>query len=234
MLTTSARTFADAAAPHRLESQVSNWSGEKATIGDHVVSDHSGFGFSLDRSPVDLVVAGRRLRIPRNWITEASVSNGDMRLGLHATYPELDGVTVDNIGLFKGPPHETVVGRRKYALDVRRYSMEGHSVRPGAWAGAPVSEEEARSAFRVPNDRTIWFDADGVAVTALTEHGGVYAWSFRIQVARGVVFSCIFGTPLFSAWRDLHKGLTPILSSFLVVETGEPDVKSRWWPIPNS
>jgi len=206
---------------------VSKWGGEKAVMGDHVVTDHSRFGLSLDRSPVDLVVAGRCLRIPRNWITEASVTNGDMRLGLQTTYPELDGVTVDNIGLFKGPPHETIDWRRQCAVQARRYSIDGQSLRPGTWAGAPISEDEARSAFRIPTDRTIWFDADGVAVTALIEHGGVYAWSFRIQVARGVQFTCTFGTPLFSAWRELHKRLAPILSRFLVAEVGGPDVTRR-------
>ena len=228
MLKTAVRTFADAAASHRLESRVSNWSGEKAVMDDHVVTDHSRFGFSVDRSPVNLVVAGRRLRIPRNWITEASVSNGDMRLGLQTTYPELDGVTVDNIDFFKGPPHETIDWRRKRAVQARRYSIDGPSLRPGAWAGAPVSEDEARSASRVPTDRTIWFDADGLAVTALIEHGGVYAWSFRIQVARGVQFTCEFGTPLFSAWRELHRRLTPILSSFLVAEVRGPEVMRRY------
>jgi hypothetical protein len=175
---------------------------------------------------VALVVDGHEYRIPRNWIVTAALTARppnlppgppNFHIELNATYPELDGVTRENLRLYAEGVrfrHEDWTSR---VVTIKPERWMKSPVRIPEFSGQEISEDEAIGLFQSGQAKTRWFNGDGSAIIAYNDYGFIIGWMDVVEIDRGIYFSLYYGWPLVRFWREIRLRTVQSLRSFLVV-----------------
>jgi hypothetical protein len=175
---------------------------------------------SVEQYPVHVVLDGRNYTIPRNWIVTAALipRTPQLSLTLRATYPDMNGVTADNLSLFEkgflGAPVEW--SRHVISIEHTRSNLSSRKFRIPDQYGDEINEKQAKDISVSDPKKTLWFNGDGSRITAYNDHGGIIGWDDVLETG-GTFYWLRYGRPLVEHWRDIRKRAHQIMTSFLSV-----------------
>ena len=155
--------------------------------------------------------------MPRNWIVLAAFTRNApswLSLNLHCTYPDMRGVTVENLEIFKKGPREAREDWSKAVITIERARGDWSSRKtriPDRY-GIEIDEREARNTHFAKDRKTVWFNGDGSRIIAYDDYGGIIGWDDVLEIG-GAFYLLRYGPTLVEHWRDIRTRANQTMAS---------------------